>query len=124
MPHMTTARLVTWTLVWLTGWALFFIHPVAYSSLGSFLLLGAAPLIMMTPRQWKEDALNRSAAIVLIVLVLLFLLLVFLLPPSYTWQFPTDLRCVLSLRIFGLLVAVFGLSVNGRRFVHEQSGAA
>lgn len=121
---MTVTRLVAWTLVWLAGWALFLIHPAAHSSLGSFLLLGVAPLIMLTPRQWKDETPNRGAAIVLILLVFLFLLLVFVLPPSYTWQFPKDPRLVTGLKVFGLLVAVFGIGVNGRRFVHEQSGAA
>jgi peptidoglycan/LPS O-acetylase OafA/YrhL len=121
---MTVARLVAWTLVWLAGWALFFIHPAAHSSQGSILLIGVAPLIMMTPRQWKEDAPSRGATIVLILLVSLFLLLVFLLPPSYTWQFPGDPRLVTGLKAFGLLVAGFGIGVTGRRFVQEQSGAA
>jgi hypothetical protein len=121
---MTVARLVSWTLVWLGGWALFLIHPAAHSSLGSVLLLAVAPLIMLTPRQWKEDAPSRGAAIVLILLVFLFLLVVFVLPPSYTWQFPGDPRLVLALKVFGLLVAVFGIGVAGRRFVHEQAGAA
>ena len=120
---MTVKRLVAWTLVWLTGWALFFVHPPAHSNLGSFLLLGVAPLIMVTPRQWK-DAPSRGAAIVLILLVVLFLLSVFVLPPSYTWQFPVDPRSVVGLKVFGLLVAMFGIAVNGRRFIGEQSGAA
>ena len=120
---MTLTRLVVWILVWVTGWMLFFIQPAAHSRLGTVLLL-AAPLIMMKPRQWREDVAIRSPAIALVLLVLLFLLLVFVLPPSYTWQFPKDPRFVAVLKVFGTLVALFGIGVNWRRFVHGQTRAA
>ena len=87
------------------------------------MLLCVAPLIMLTPRQWK-DAPSRGTAIVLNLLVFLFLLLVFVLPPSYTWQFPQDPRFVMGLKVFGLFVALFGIGMNGRRFIDEHSGAA
>jgi hypothetical protein len=109
--------------VWLAGWALFLIHPAAHSSSGSILLVVVAPLMMMTPRQWKEDVSLRRTAIVLVLLVSLFLLLVFVLPPSYEWQFPEDPRFVVGLKAFGLLVAVFGIGVNWRRFVRGLAGA-
>lgn len=121
---MTLTRLVVWMLVWLSGWALFFVDPAAHSGLGTVLLLGVAPLIMIGPQQWKRDAPIRSAAIALVALVLLFLLFVFVLPPSYTWQFPKAPVLVTGLKAFGMLVAGFGIGVNWRRFVRSQAGAA
>ena len=114
---MTLPRLVTWMLVWGTGWALFFVRPAASSVLGAVLLLAVAPLIMMKPRQWTRDPPSRSLAIVLMLLVLLFLLLVFVLPPSYRWQFPQDPRAAAALKGFGVLVAALGIAANWRRFV-------
>lgn len=121
---MTATRLVAWTFVWLAGWALFFIDPVAHSSIGSLLLLGAAALVVIWPRQSKDNASARSDAKALLALVLVFLLSVFMLPPSYTWQFPRDPRLVSGLKVFGVLVALFGIGVNGRRFARGAAGAA
>jgi hypothetical protein len=121
---VTVSRLVAWMLVWLAGWALFLIHPVSNSGAGTVLLVVVSPAMMMTPRQWKEDGSVRRLAIVLLLLVLLFLLLIFVLPPSYTWQFPEDPRFVAGLKAFAVLVAVFGICVNWRRFVQGLAGTA
>jgi len=118
---MTLSRLVVWMLVWGTGWALFFVHPAASSSLGALLLLGAS-LVVMKPAQWRRDP-GRRIAILLIALVLFFLFLVFVLPPSYRWQFPKDPRLVALLEALGALVAGLGIAVNWRRFLRTRAGA-
>jgi hypothetical protein len=114
---MTLPRLVTWMLVWGTGWALFFVRPEGLDSLGVVLLLGVAPLVMTAPRPWSRDPSGRGTAAVLCLLVLVFLALVFVLPPSYAWQFPSNPAIAAALRAFGALVAAFGIAANCRRFV-------
>ena len=120
---MTIGRLVTWMMLWISGWALFFIHPLGYSSLGSILLLVAPPLLMVTPRGWRDVPVRRGA-LVLVLMVGLFLLVVFVLPPSFTWQFPDDPRLVTGLEVLGTLIAVIGVGVTSRRFIRDHAGAA
>jgi peptidoglycan/LPS O-acetylase OafA/YrhL len=120
---MTLPRLVTWMLVWGTGWALFFVRPEAYDRLGAVLLLGVAPLVMLRPRQWRRDPAGRGTALALMLLVLAFLVLVFVLPPSYRWQFPEDPRFAAALTTFGALVAGYGIAANWRRFVRGLARA-
>jgi hypothetical protein len=120
---MTTRRLVAWTLVWIAGWALFFIHPVGYSALGAVLLLCVSPVFMVTPGEWRTDASLRLSILILVLLVSLFLLLVFVLPPSYSWQFPDDLVLATGLKIFGLTIAALGIGVNSRRFARDDGAA-
>ena len=110
-------RLVTWMLVWGTGWALFFVRPEGPDSLGVVLLLGVAPLVMTGPRHWRRDPGSRATAAVLSLLVLVFLALVFVLPPSWRWQFPNDPAFATALRAFGALVAALGIAANWHRFV-------
>jgi len=120
---MTIGRLVTWMMVWISGWALFFVRPVGHSSLGGILLLIVAPLIMATPREWRDVSI-RSGAIVLVLLVCLFLILVFVLPPSFSWQYPTDPWLLGALEVFGVLIAVCGIGVTSRRFIRDHADAA
>ena len=120
---MSLPRLVTWMLVWGTGWALFFVRPAASSVLGAALLLGVAPLVMMRPSHWRRDPSSRGTAIVLCLLVLAFLSLVFVLPPSYRWQFPKNPALAAVLKVFGALVAGFGIAANWRRFVRGVAEA-
>ncbi|HEY2798553.1 MAG TPA: hypothetical protein VGK26_11745 [Thermoanaerobaculia bacterium] len=120
---MTLPRLVAWMLVWGTGWALFFVRPEGPDSLGVVLLLGVAPLVMAAPRQWTRDPSSRGTTAVLCLLVLVFLSLVFVLPPSYRWQFPSNRSLAAALRIFGALVAAFGIAANCRRFARGAAAA-
>src|SRR5262249_29446784 len=113
-----------WMLVWGTGWALFFVRPEGYDSLGAALLLGVAPLVMVRPRQWRRGPESRGAAVGLVLLVLGFLSLVFVLPPSWRWQFPVDPAFAAMLRAFAALVAAFGIVANWRRFVRGMAGPA
>jgi hypothetical protein len=120
---MSTRRLVGWTLVWIAGWALFFLHPVGYSGLGAVLLLCVAPLFMVTPAEWRRNGSVRLSMLVLVLLVCVFLLLVFVLPPSYTWEFPDDLVLGTGVKAFGLIVAAFGIGINSRRFARDEGAA-
>jgi hypothetical protein len=121
---VTLPRLVTWMLVWGTGWALFFVRPEGPDSLGAVLLLCVAPLVMTAPRQWRRDPSSRGTAAVLCLLVLAFLALLFVLPPSYRWQFPEGPPFAAMLRSFGALVAAFGIAANWRRFVRGPAAAS
>jgi hypothetical protein len=114
---MTLQRLVTWMLVWGTGWALFFVRPEGLDSLGVVLLLGVAPLVMTTPRQWMQDPGSRDLASFLCLLVLAFLVLVYVVPPSWRWEFPSAPAFVAAVRTFGALIATFGIAANWRRFM-------
>src|SRR6185312_1412560 len=102
------------------GWALFFIRPVGHSTLGSILLLAVAPLVMVTPREWRNVRLRRGAVLV-IGLVALFLLLVFVLPPSYRWQFPTDRRLLAGLKVVGVTIALLGVGITSHRFARDDN---
>ena len=119
---MRIGRLVAWMMVWMSGWALFFLHPVGHSPLGSILLLAVSPLVMVTPAEWKNVPIRRDG-IVAILLAGLFLLLVFLLPPSYSWQFPDDPRLLAGLKIVGLSFAALGVAITSRRFARDHAGA-
>ena len=107
-------------MVWGSGWALFFIRPVGHSPLGSILLLAVAPLVMVTPREWRNVRLRRGAVLV-IGLVALFLLLVFVLPPSYRWQFPTDRRLLAGLKVVGVTIALLGIGITSHRFARDDN---
>jgi len=117
---VTIGRLVAWLMVWGSGWALFFIRPVGHSTLGSILLLAVAPLVMVTPREWRNVRLRRGAVLV-IGLVALFLLLVFVLPPSYRWQFPTDRRLLAGLKVVGVTIALLGVGITSHRFARDDN---
>jgi len=119
---VTIGRLVAWLMVWGSGWALFFIHPEGHSTLGSILLLAVAPVVMVTPREWKNVPVRRGG-IVVVSLVLLFLLLVFVLPPSYSWRFPDDPRLLGGLKVVGVSIALLGIAITSRRFVRDHAGA-
>lgn len=106
-------------MVWGSGWALFFIRPVGHSTLGSILLLAVAPLVMVTPREWKNVPVRRGGMLV-VGLVAFFLLLVFVLPPSYRWQFPTDPRLLTGLKVFGAAIALFGIGITSHRFARDD----
>jgi hypothetical protein len=121
---VSVTRLVAWTFLWLGGWALFLIDPATHSDIGSALLIGAAAVILIRGRGKTPSAQVRVAGSLLVVLVFVFLLMVFVLPPSYTWQFPSDPLLVSGLKVFGVAVAVFGIGVNWRRFAGGPAGAA
>jgi hypothetical protein len=119
---VTIGRLVAWLMVWMSGWALFFLHPAGHSTVGTILLLAVAPLVMVTPREWRVGA-NRREASAVILLVVVFLLLVFVLPPSWTWQFPQDPSLVATLEVVGAAIALFGIGIMSHRFAREHAGA-
>lgn len=119
---MSVGRLVAWTFLWLGGWALFLIDPASHSDIGTALLIGAAAVILIR-RRGMPSAQVRVGGSLLVSLVLLFLLMVFVLPPSYTWQFPSNPLLVSGLKVFGVAVAVFGIGVNWRQFAGGPAGA-
>ena len=119
---MSIGRLVAWTFLWLGGWALFLIDPASHSNIGTALLIGAAAVILIR-RRGITSAQVRVGGAMLVALVLLFLLMVFVLPPSYTWQFPSNPLLVSGLKVFGVAVAVFGIGVNWRQFAGGPAGA-
>jgi hypothetical protein len=119
---VSVSRLVAWTFLWLGGWALFLIDPASHSDIGSALLVGAAGVILIRPRRMTPSAPVRAAGALLVGLVLLFLLMVFVLPPSYTWEFPRNPLLVSGLKVFGVAVAVFGIGVNWRQFTGTAGG--
>jgi hypothetical protein len=118
---VTIGRLVAWMIVWMSGWGLFFVHPAGHSTLGSVLLLAVAPLVMVTPREWRNGTVRRGGILV-VALVALFLFLVFVLPPSYRWQFPTDPRLLASLKVVGAAIALFGIGITSHRFARDHAG--
>ena len=120
---MSVGRLVAWTFLWLGGWALFLIDPASHSDVGTALLIGAAAVILIQKRGAMRPAPVRVGGVLLVSLVLLFLLMVFVLPPSYTWQFPSNPLLVSGLKVFGVAVAVFGIAVNWRQFAGTPAGA-
>src|SRR5262245_8965190 len=109
-------------MVWMSGWALFFLHPAGHSTAGSILLLAVAPFVMATPREWKVETIRRGA-IAVILMVVLFLLLVFVLPPSLRWQFPQDPRLLGGLKALAAAIAALGIAITSHRFAREQAGA-
>jgi hypothetical protein len=119
---VTIGRLVAWMMVWMSGWALFFLHPAGHSTVGTILLLAVAPLVMVTPREWKVEAIRRET-IAVILMVLAFLVLVFVLPPSWTWQFPRHPRLVATLWVVGSAIALSGIGIMSHRFAREHAGA-
>jgi hypothetical protein len=119
---VSVGRLVAWTFLWLGGWALFLIDPASHSDIGTALLIGAAAVILIW-RRGVPSAQVRVGGSLLVALVLLFLLMVFVLPPSYTWQFPSNPLLVSGLKVFGVAVAVFGIGVNWRQFAGGPAGA-
>jgi hypothetical protein len=119
---VSVGRLVAWTFLWLGGWALFLIDPASHSDIGTALLIGAA-VILIRRREKIPSAQIRVGGAMLVALVLLFLLMVFVLPPSYTWQFPSNPLLVSGLKVFGVAVAVFGIGVNWRQFTGGPAGA-
>jgi hypothetical protein len=120
---MSVGMLVAWTFLWLGGWALFLIDPASHSDIGTALLIGAAAVILIRRREKIPSAQVRVGGSLLVALVLLFLLMVFVLPPSYTWQFPSNPLLVSGLKVFGVAVAVFGIGVNWRQFAGGPAGA-
>jgi hypothetical protein len=120
---VSVGRLVAWTFLWLGGWALFLINPASHSDIGTALLIGAAAVILIRRRGKIPSAQIRVGGAMLVALVLLFLLMVFVLPPSYTWQFPSNPLLVSGLKVFGVAVAVFGIGVNWRQFTGGPAGA-
>ena len=119
---MTIGRLVAWMMIWMSGWALFFVRPAGYSTTGAILLLAVAPLIMVTPSEWRIRPI-REGGIAAVGLVVLFLLLVFVLPPSYTWQFPQDPRLRTGLTVVAAASAALGIAIMSRRFARDHRGA-
>jgi hypothetical protein len=120
---VSVGRLVAWTFLWLGGWALFLIDPASHSDIGTALLIGAAAVILIRRREKIPSAHVRVGEAMLVALVFLFLLMVFVLPPSYTWQFPSNPLLVSALKVFGVAVAVFGIGVNWRQFAGGPAGA-
>jgi hypothetical protein len=120
---MSVGRLVAWTFLWLGGWALFLIDPASHSNVGTALLIGAAAVILIRRRGAMRPVPVRVGGFVLVSLVVLVLLMVFVLPPSYTWQFPSNPLLVSGLKVFGVAVAVFGIGVNWRQFAGTPAGA-
>jgi hypothetical protein len=119
---VTIGRLVAWMMIWMSGWALFFVRPAGHSTAGAVLLLAVSPLVMVTPREWRIRPLRRGG-IAVAGLVALFLLLVFVLPPSYTWQFPGDPALRTGLTVVAAGVAAMGIAITSRRFARDHAGA-
>jgi hypothetical protein len=118
---VTIGRLVAWLMVWMSGWALFFISPAGHSTEGTILLL-VAPLVMVTPKEWRIKAIRRGG-ITMILMVLLFLLLVFVLPPSYRWEFPQEPVLRGGLKAVAIAFAALGIAITSQRFAREHAGA-
>jgi hypothetical protein len=118
---VTIGRLVAWLLLWMSGWALFFLNPAGHSTEGSILLL-LAPLVMVTPKEWRVEAIRRGG-IAVILMVLVFLLLVFVLPPSYRWEFPQEPVLRGGLKAVAAAIAAVGIAITSRRFAREHAGA-
>jgi hypothetical protein len=119
---VTIGRLVAWMMIWMSGWALFFVRPAGHSTAGAILLLGVAPLVMVTPREWRIGPI-RKGGIIVVLLVALFLVVVFVLPPSYTWQFPHDPRLRTGLTVLAAAIAALGIAITSRRFARDHAGA-
>ena len=110
-------------MIWMGGWALFFLRPAGHSTTGAILLLAVAPLVMVTPKEWRIGPIRRGG-IAVVLLVFLFLAAVFLLPPSYTWQFPQDARLRAGLTVLAATIAALGIAIISRRFAREHAGAS